>query len=72
LFEWRWKRAQVVVFSEYERMTHLASQELSKLKNWLGVLHGNVPARKRGELIARFGKDPNCRVFLSTDAGGWG
>jgi hypothetical protein len=31
-----------------------------------------VPARKRGELIARFGKDPDCKVFLSTDAGGVG
>jgi len=30
-------------------------------------LHGDVPARKRGELIARFGKDPDCKVvFLST------
>ena len=35
-------------------------------------LHGKVPARKRGGLIARFGKDPDCKVFLSTDAGGVG
>jgi len=66
------EKRKVVVFSEYERMTHLASQELTKLKIGWVSLHGNVPARKRGELIARFAKDPDCKVFLSTDAGGVG
>jgi len=66
------EKRKVVVFSEYERMTHLASQELTKLKIGWVSLHGNVPARKRGELIARFGTDPDCKVFLSTDAGGVG
>jgi superfamily II DNA or RNA helicase len=66
------EKRKVVVFSEYERMTHLAGQELTKLKIGWVSLHGNVPARKRGELIARFGKDPDCKVFLSTDAGGVG
>lgn len=63
---------KVVVFSEYERMTHLAGQELTKLRIGWVSLHGDVPARKRGELIARFRNDPECRVFLSTDAGGVG
>ena len=63
---------KVVVFSEYERMTFLASQELTKLQIGWVSLHGNVPARKRGDLMARFRKDPDCRVFLSTDAGGVG
>src|SRR6266478_3641859 len=66
------EKRKVVVFSEYQRMTHLAGQELTKLKIGWVSLHGNVPARKRGELIARFGKDPDCKVFLSTDAGGVG
>lgn len=66
------EKRKVVVFSEYERMTHLASQELTKLRIGWVSLHGNVPARKRGELIARFRRDPDCRVFLSTDAGGVG
>src|SRR6202023_2556113 len=52
--------------------THLAGQELTKLKIGWVSLHGNVPARKRGELIARFGKDPDCKGFLPTDAGGVG
>lgn len=63
---------KVVVFSEYQRMTYLASQELTKLKIGWVSLHGDVPARKRGELMARFRNDPDCMVFLSTDAGGVG
>ena len=66
------EKRKVVVFSEYERMTFLASQELTKLQIGWVSLHGNVPARKRGDLMARFRKDPDCRVFLSTDAGGVG
>lgn len=66
------EKRKVVVFSEYERMTYLASQELTKLRIGWVSLHGGVPARKRGELMARFRKDPDCKVFLSTDAGGVG
>jgi superfamily II DNA or RNA helicase len=66
------EKRKVVVFSEYERMTYLAGQELTDLRiSWVS-LHGNVPARKRGELMARFREDPDCKVFLSTDAGGVG
>jgi hypothetical protein len=35
-------------------------------------LTGDVPSHKRGDLIQQFFEDPNCRVFLSTDAGGVG
>jgi hypothetical protein len=35
-------------------------------------LHGGVPSHKRGDLIARFRDDPDCRLFFSTDAGGVG
>src|SRR5664279_306776 len=63
---------KVVVFSEYERMTHLAGEELRRLGIGFVSLHGGVPSRKRGELIEKFRRDPECRVFLSTDAGGVG
>jgi SNF2 family DNA or RNA helicase len=63
---------KVVVFSEYERMTHLAGEELGKLGIGCVSLHGGVPSRKRGDLIERFRRDPECKVFLSTDAGGVG
>jgi SNF2 family DNA or RNA helicase len=63
---------KVVVFSEYERMTHLAGEELKKLGIGFVSLHGGVPSRNRGALIEKFRRDPECRVFLSTDAGGVG
>src|ERR1019366_1394173 len=63
---------KVVVFSEYERMTHLAGEELKKLGIGFVSLHGSVPSRNRGALIEKFRSDAECRVFLSTDAGGVG
>jgi len=63
---------KVVVFSEYERMTYLAGEELRKLGIGFVSLHGGVPSRQRGALIERFRDDPACKVFLSTDAGGVG
>jgi hypothetical protein len=62
----------VVVFSEYERMTYLAGEELHKLGIGFVSLHGGVPSRQRGALIEKFRNDPACKVFLSTDAGGVG
>ncbi len=63
---------KVVVFSEYERMTHLAGEELKKLGVGFVSLHGGVPSKNRGALIEKFRRDTECRVFLSTDAGGVG
>jgi hypothetical protein len=63
---------KVVVFSEYERMTHLAGEELEKLGIGFVSLHGDVPSRNRGALMERFRRDAGCKVFLSTDAGGVG
>jgi len=63
---------KVVVFSEWERMTHLAGEELRGMGIGFVSLHGGVPSRQRGALIEKFKSDPECRVFLSTDAGGVG
>ena len=63
---------KVVVFSEYERMTHLAGEELRKLGIGFVSLHGGVPSRNRGALMQKFRDDADCKVFLSTDAGGVG
>jgi superfamily II DNA or RNA helicase len=63
---------KVVVFSEYERMTHLAGKALDGLKIGWVSLHGGVPSRRRGDLMKKFREDPACKVFLSTDAGGVG
>jgi hypothetical protein len=36
------------------------------------LFSGSVSSKARGELIGRFKQDDNCRIFLSTDAGGVG
>ena len=36
------------------------------------LFSGCVPGDKRGALVEQFHNDPDCRLFLSTDAGGVG
>ena len=65
-------QAKVVVFSQWLRTHELIVRRL-KPRGWGHVLfHGGVPGEKRGALVDRFVNDPECRVFLSTDAGGVG
>lgn len=63
---------KVVVFSTWERMTHIIATELDKLGVRYSILSGSVVARKRKQLVDDFNNDPDCRVFLSTDAGSTG
>ncbi|MGM0578245.1 MAG: DEAD/DEAH box helicase [Myxococcota bacterium] len=63
---------KVVVFSQWERMTRMAEQEAHKLGLGTVRLHGGVPSGSRGKLLERFREEPDCQVFLSTDAGGVG
>jgi superfamily II DNA/RNA helicase len=63
---------KIVVFSQWERMTRLVAQELDARDTGYAHLHGGVPSAERAGLISRFMEDVQCRVFLSTDAGGVG
>jgi len=64
--------AKVVVFSQWLRTHELIERRLAA-KGWGHVLfHGGVASDKRGALVDRFNDDRDCRVFLSTDAGGVG
>ncbi|MFH1878269.1 MAG: DEAD/DEAH box helicase [Candidatus Omnitrophota bacterium] len=65
-------RGKVVIFSEWVRMLELAGGLLDRKKWRYEFLHGGVPGKKRGELIRAFEEDPECRVFLSSQAGGVG
>jgi len=48
-------------------------EEMLDEREWGHVhLHGGVPSRERKELTRALREDPDCRVFLSTDAGGVG
>ncbi len=64
--------AKAVVFSSWIATHELIIRRL-KRRRWGHVLfHGGVPSTQRGALVDRFREDPDCRVFLSTDAGGVG
>ncbi len=63
---------KAVVFSQWVRMHDLLGERL-EAEGWGHVfLHGGVPSSNRGALVRQFRDDPQCRVFLSTDAGGTG
>ena len=63
---------KVVIFSEWTTMTFLIGKHLSKVGIPFVELSGRVPVKKRQSLIDEFSTNPECKVFLSTDAGGTG
>ena len=63
---------KVVVFSQWERMIHLAAEVARKYTGTPAILHGNLTGPERRRALEQFRDDPTCRVFLSTDAGGTG
>ncbi len=63
---------KVVIFSEWTTMTMLIGKHLSRAAIAFVELSGKVPVVKRQALIDEFNTNPDCKVFLSTDAGGTG
>ena len=64
--------AKAVVFSQWLGTHELIQRRLAQ-RQWGHVLFsGSVPGDKRGALVEKFHDDPDCRLFLSTDAGGVG
>jgi superfamily II DNA or RNA helicase len=71
--------AKAVVFSQWKGTHELIQRRLALRPQgkgqpvWKHVLFsGSVPSDKRGALVEQFHNDPECRLFLSTDAGGVG
>jgi superfamily II DNA or RNA helicase len=64
--------AKAVVFSQWRGTHELIIRRLAG-RPWGHVFfHGSVPGEQRGALVERFHQDPECRLFLATDAGGVG
>ncbi len=63
---------KVVVFSQWEVMLRKAAEVVDGLGLGHVLLCGEVPGKDRRGILERFRDDPDCRVFLSTDAGGTG
>lgn len=63
---------KALVFSQWSGMLALTEPILQRIGLGYEKLTGAVPTSRRGALVERFFEDDNCRVFLSTDAGGTG
>ncbi len=64
--------AKAVVFSQWLGTHELILRRLEGNGWGHAYLHGGVPSSKRKYLVKRFREDSNCRLFLSTEAGGVG
>jgi superfamily II DNA or RNA helicase len=64
--------AKAVVFSQWTRTHEIVIRRLEERGIGYVSFHGGVPSDKRPALVDRFREDPDCRVFLSTDAGATG
>ena len=63
---------KAVIFSQWVRTHELIVSRLETARLGHVLFHGGIASKDRRDLIAQFKQDPNCRIFLSTDAGGVG
>lgn len=63
---------KILLFSEWTTMLDLIEPMLADRKMNYVRLDGSVPQKKRQELIHRFQKDPECMLFITTNAGATG
>ncbi len=62
---------KLVLFSEWTSMLDLIEPLVPQTAEFVR-LDGSVPQQKRKALVHRFNTDPECRVFLATNAGATG
>lgn len=63
---------KIIIFSEWTKMLDLIRDYLDSQGVDYALHTGQVPQKKRRIEINRFKNDPNCRLFLSSDAGAIG
>ena len=63
---------KIIIFSEWVKMLDLVRELAGEMGVDCAYHTGSVPQLKRRAEIARFREDPNCRLFLSSDAGATG
>jgi SNF2 family DNA or RNA helicase len=66
------ERRKVVLFSEWTTMLDLIEPLLKKRKLAFVRLDGSVPQKRRQELVHEFQTNPECRFFITTNAGSTG
>ncbi|HSR97030.1 MAG TPA: DEAD/DEAH box helicase [Kofleriaceae bacterium] len=63
---------KIVLFSEWTTMLDLIERVLrANQLRWVR-LDGSVPQKKRQQIVHEFQRDPECRLFLTTNAGSTG
>jgi len=63
---------KIVLFSEWTTMLNLIEPIFHKNNAGFVRLDGSVPQKKRQMLVKQFMDDPECRVFVTTNAGSVG
>ncbi|MFH1487957.1 MAG: DEAD/DEAH box helicase [Pseudomonadota bacterium] len=63
---------KVIVFSEWTTMLNLIEPLLEKRGLDYVRLDGSVPQKKRQGLMKRFQNEPDCKLFITTNAGSTG
>jgi superfamily II DNA or RNA helicase len=63
---------KIVLFSEWTTMLDLIEPLLKKLKMHYVRLDGSVPQKKRAGLVNEFQNNPECKLFITTNAGSTG
>lgn len=71
-FDLKNNNRKIIIFSEWKRMLHIIGKMLSENELGYVELSGDVAVKNRKKVIEAFETDPDCRVFLSTEAGGAG
>ena len=63
---------KIVLFSEWRRMLDRIELRMDAMGCEYVRLDGQIPQKKRGDLVNRFQNDPDCRVICMTNAGSTG
>jgi hypothetical protein len=63
---------KIILFSEWTTMLNLIEPFLEDRKVRYVRLDGSVPQKKRQGLIHQFQKEPDCKLFIATNAGAVG
>jgi superfamily II DNA/RNA helicase len=63
---------KILLFSEWTTMLNLIQPLLTEQRIKFVRLDGSVPQKKRQGLVHQFQNDPECRLFVSTNAGATG
>ncbi len=63
---------KIVLFSEWTTMLNLIEPLLEKRRLSYVRLDGSVPQKKRQGLMHHFQNDPDCKLFITTNAGSTG